>query len=103
MRPGRPGSRSTERLPELRVDWSGNGNNLYYHIRYWVGFKVDAAYTQGGDNECQATPGEPILVVPEPPGKVGCLKGWFVDYFEVGPVTIGTITPGGTDSPWRSP
>ena len=51
------------------VDWSGNGNNLYYHIRYWVGFKVDAAYTQGGDNECQATPGEPILVVPGTPGQ----------------------------------
>lgn len=81
------------------VTWSGNGNNLYYHIRYWIGFKVDAAYTQGSDVECQSSPGGPVLVAPEPPGKVGCLKGWFVNYFDVGPVGIAPITPGGSDSP----
>jgi len=77
------------------------GNNLYYHIPFWVGFKLDQAYTQGGDTECQAGPGAPALVNPEPPGKVGCLKGWFVaQYTAPGSVNLGTIQPG-ADVPMR--
>ena len=82
-------------------DWSGMGNNLHYHIPFWVGFKLDQAYTQGGDTECQAGPGSPALVGPEPPGKVGCLKGWFVAQFTApGSVNLGTIPPG-ADIPMR--
>ena len=73
--------------------WSANGNNLYYHIPYWVGFKLDEANVQGGDNECSDPPGTPQLVGQG--GKVGCLKGWFVDRFDLpGPVSIGPIAPG---------
>jgi hypothetical protein len=75
--------------------WSGNGDNLYYHVPLWVGFKIDAAYTQGGDVECKQAPGSPQLVNPQPPGKVGCLKGWFVnEYNEPGPIGLALINPG---------
>jgi hypothetical protein len=75
--------------------WSGDGDNNYYHVPWWVGFKLDAAYVQGGDLECQTGPGKPLLVAPEPPGKVGCLKGWFVDrYDEPGPIYLALISPG---------
>jgi len=75
--------------------WSGVGTETVYHIPWWVGFKLDAAYVQGGDLECQVGPGQPVLVAPEPPGKVGCLKGWFVDrYDEPGPIGLALISPG---------
>jgi hypothetical protein len=75
--------------------WSGVGNEMVYHVPWWVGFKLDAAYVNGGDLECQAGPGYPVLVAPQPPGKVGCLKGWFVDrYDEPGPVGLAPISPG---------
>jgi hypothetical protein len=76
-------------------DWSANGNNLDYHIPFWVGFKIDAAYVQGGDSECQQAPGAPRLVGPQPPGKVGCLKGWFVELIdEPGPIGLSEIGRG---------
>lgn len=79
----------------LDAEWSGSGDNLYYRIPYWVGFKLDAAYTGGGDAECKSGPGQPVLVQPQPPGKVGCLKGWFVDrYDEPGPIGLARINPG---------
>ena len=75
--------------------WSGMGNNLNYHIPFWIGFKIDHAYVQGGDVECQAGPGSPVLVNPQPPGKVGCLKGWFVAEYEApGPISLAPINPG---------
>lgn len=76
-------------------DWSGNGDNLYYHIPYWVPFKLDAAHTQGGDPECGEPDGQPLIENPYPPGKVGCLKGWFVDAFITrGPIDLRPIAPG---------
>jgi hypothetical protein len=76
-------------------DWSANGDNLDYHIPFWVGFKLDAAYVQGADVECRQAPGAPQLVSPEPPGKVGCLKGWFVELIdEPGPIGLSVINPG---------
>lgn len=79
----------------LDFEWSGNGDNLYYHIPFWVGFKLNEAYVSGGDPECQAGPGAPVLVGPLPPGKVGCLKGWFVDRYDApGPIGLASITPG---------
>jgi len=76
-------------------NWTGNGNNLYYYIPIWVGFKLDQAYAQGGDDECTEPPGAPVLVTPDPPGKVSCLKGWFVSLTEApGSVTTGQINPG---------
>lgn len=75
--------------------WSGNGDNLYYHIPWWVGFKLDQAYTGGDDPECGEAPGSPLLENPDPPGKVGCLKGWFVDLFTApGAINIRPIAPG---------
>jgi len=75
--------------------WSGTGSESVYHIPWWVGFKLDAAYVQGGDLDCQTGPGQPVLVNPEPAGKVGCLKGWFVDrYDEPGPIGLSLINPG---------
>ena len=59
-------------LPDL----VGNGNNLYYHVPYWVGFKLDEAHVQGGDNECSEPPGH--AAAGGQGGGVGCLKGWFV-------------------------
>jgi len=79
----------------LDAEWSGNGDNLYYRVPFWVGFKLDAAYTGGNDPECEAGLGQPLLVQPVPPGKVGCLKGWFVDrYDEPGPIGLAHINPG---------
>jgi hypothetical protein len=78
----------------IDTEWSGNGNNLYYHIPFWVGFKLNHAYVQGGDSECKAGPGSPVLVSPVPAGKVGCLKGWFVaKYGAPGPVVTGVVDP----------
>lgn len=75
--------------------WSGMGNLLHYHIPYWIGFKLDGAFTGGNDPECAAPPGSPELDNPDPPGKVGCLKGWFVDQFAApGPITIRSIGTG---------
>jgi hypothetical protein len=75
-------------------DWSGNGDNLYYHIPYWIGFKLDQAHTQGGDVECELPEGQPQLV--NPGGDVGCLKGWLVDKFTEAdsPVSVGPLEPG---------
>lgn len=73
--------------------WSGSGDNLYYHIPFWVGFLLDEAQVQGGDAECGQPPGSPQL---NPPGHgVSCLKGWFVELIPgPGSVGIGPIAPG---------
>lgn len=82
-------------------EWSGMGNNLHYHVPYWIGFKLDGAFTGGNDPECGQPEGEPLLENPDPPGKVGCLKGWFVDQFSApGPISIRPIGPG-EDVPMR--
>jgi hypothetical protein len=79
----------------LDSEWSGTGDNLYYYVDFWVGFKLDRAYTQGGDAECKQSPGHPVLVSPTPAGKVGCLKGWLITSFTApGSVSLGPIAPG---------
>jgi hypothetical protein len=76
-------------------NWSGQGNNASYYIPMWVGFKLDQAYATGGDDECTEAPGTPVLSTPDPPGKVSCLKGWFVSLtLAPGSVTTGQINPG---------
>jgi hypothetical protein len=78
----------------LGPEWSGVGNNNFYHVPIWIGFKLDAAYIQGADLECEAGPGQPVLVDPNS-GKYGCLKGWFVWlYDEPGPIGLAPIDPG---------
>ena len=73
-------------------NWSGGGSGLYYHVPYWVGFKLDGPFVSGGDNECNQLPGGPPS---GGNGATGCLKGWFVSKVtEPGPITIGTINPG---------
>lgn len=75
-------------------DWSGTGSNLYYHVPYWVGFKLDQAYVQGNNvSECNSPPGNPSGVAGS--GATSCLKGWFVARYDA-PGTMGTgdLTPG---------
>lgn len=77
-------------------DWSGSGNNFYFHIPYWVGFKLDGAYVGGSDPECNELPGTPLDVGGN--GATGCLKGWFVALYEApGSIVIGPITPATTE------
>lgn len=72
---------------------SGQGNNLYYGVPFWVGFVLDEAHVQGGDAECEQPAGTPQLV--NPGGGVGCLKGWFVQrHAPPTDVGIGDINPG---------
>ena len=86
-------SNSTSACPD--GNWSGQGNNTSYYIPIWVGFKLDQAYAKGGDDECTEAPGNPVLSTPDPPGKVSCLKGWFVSLTQTpGSVTTGQINPG---------
>ena len=73
--------------------WQGDGDNLYYYVNGWVGFMVDQAHTSGGDLPCRQAPGTPVLVNPVPAGKVGCLKGWFVEEVTPGPIVVGEIDP----------
>ena len=81
--------------PPAFPEWSGNGNNLYYHVPYWIGFKLDGAFTGGNDPECGEPEGSPLIENPDPPGKVGCLKGWFVAQFSApGSISIRPISPG---------
>lgn len=76
-------------------NWTGQGNLTSYYIPTWVGFKLDQAYAKGGDPECTQAPGNPVLVTPDPPGKVSCLKGWFVELIQApGSITTGPINPG---------
>ena len=77
----------------LDAEWSGNGNNNYFHMLFWIGFKIDQAHVSGSDNECQQAPGQPQIV--NPGGNLGCLKGWIVGRFEApSTVQIGDINPG---------
>lgn len=77
----------------LDDDWSGEGNNNFYHIEFWIGFKFDQANVQGGDVPCETPPGTPVL--DDPQGLIGCLKGWIIDrYDSPGPITPGVINPG---------
>jgi len=56
----------------------GVGNNTYYHIPWFVGFKLDHSYIQGNNSGvCGGN------------GATGCLKGWFVELVLTGPVGQG--------------
>ena len=73
-------------------NWTGGGNLLHYHIPYWVGFKLDGAFTQGSDVECNELPGTPFS---GGNGATGCLKGWFVSKVTApGPISTVVINPG---------
>jgi Flp pilus assembly protein TadG len=77
----------------------GGGNNIYYHVIYFLGFALDHAYVQGNNNPpCNQAPGTPV---PTGNGGTGCLKGWGQAVAQ-GP---GTITPnpgpGGLGTPLR--
>jgi hypothetical protein len=77
----------------INTEFSGNGNNNFFHIRFWIGFKIDQAHVSGSDNECQQAPGQPQIV--NPGGNLGCLKGWIIGRFEApSTVQIGQISQG---------
>lgn len=77
----------------------GGGNNIYYHIVYFLGFALDQAYVQGNNNpECNTTPGSPV---PGGNGGTGCLKGWGTAV-NMGPGTVSADPgPGGPGRPMR--
>lgn len=77
----------------------GGGNNVYYHVVYFLGFALDRAYVQGNNNPaCNAAPGSPI---PGGNGGTGCLKGWGVVVAQ-GPGTVTSSPgPGGPGAPMR--
>jgi len=73
-------------------EWSGTGNGLHYHIPYAVGFKLDGAFTNGSDVECNQPPGNPQALGN---GATSCLKGWFVKLITApGTLGVGDISPG---------
>ncbi|MBI3748592.1 MAG: Tad domain-containing protein [Chloroflexi bacterium] len=77
----------------------GGGNNIYYHVVYFLGFALDRAYVQGNNNPaCNAAPGSPV---PGGNGGTGCLKGWGTVVAQ-GPGTV-TSNPGqgGPGTPLR--
>lgn len=83
--------------PAIENQWKGQGDNLYYYVDLWIGFKIDAAYMSGGDVECKSpnTQGQPILDSPVPAGKVGCLKGWITGWYSApGGIEAADLTPG---------
>ena len=76
----------------LDGEWSGNGNNNFYHMNFWIGFKLDEANTSGSDTPCETAPGQPMMV--NPGGGLGCLKGWIIDrYDSPGAIVLGPIDP----------
>jgi hypothetical protein len=77
----------------LDDEWSGEGNNNFYHVLFWIAFKFDQAHVSGSDAECEQEPGAPIMI--NPGGGVGCLKGWIQNRFDApGEVQTGPINPG---------
>ena len=74
------------------ADWSGEGNNNFFRVKFWIGFKFDEANVSGSDASCQDPPGRPEIV--NPGGGLGCLKGWIVARYDApGSIGIGLITP----------
>jgi hypothetical protein len=77
----------------IDAEWSGNGDNNFFHMNFWIGFKLDDANTSGSDTSCETAPGTPRMV--NPGGGLGCLKGWIVDrYDSPGAIELGPINPG---------
>ena len=76
---------------------SGNpvGNKLYYRITHVANFLLDRAYIQSNNPECNQAPGQPPA---GGNGSTGCLKGWFVNALNTGPVG----PPSGTADPWAA-
>lgn len=54
---------------------TGVGNNTYYHLVGILGFKLDHAYINASNPECNQAPGGPPV---GGNGSTGCLKGWIV-------------------------
>ena len=74
-------------------EWSGEGNNNFFHMNFWIGFKIDEAHVTGADNECEELEGAPLME--DASGGLGCLKGWIVSRFDApSTVQVGPITPG---------
>lgn len=70
------------------------GNSRYYRIEAIVNFVLDRAYIQANNPECNEAPGQPLA---GGNGATGCLKGWFVNALNPGPVG-----PPSGSNPWAS-
>ena len=82
-----------ETCEPVDAEWSGNGNNNFFRVKFWIGFKLDEANVSGSDQSCQDPPGAPQIV--NPGGGLGCLKGWIVARFDApGSIGVGIINPG---------
>jgi hypothetical protein len=72
----------------------GVGDNTWYHIPKFAGFLVHDVFFKNADGDnpkvaCNEEPGAPFVNTTN--GSVACMKGWFVRYITVGPVTSGTL------------
>jgi hypothetical protein len=77
----------------IDAEWSGEGNNNFFRVKFWIGFRMDEANVSGSDTSCQEYPGTPQIV--NPGGGLGCLKGWIVARYDApGSIGVGIITPG---------
>ncbi len=54
---------------------TGVGSNTYYRIVGLIGFKLDRAYINASNPQCNELPGSPFV---GGNGSTGCLKGWIV-------------------------
>ena len=67
-----------------------HGNNTWYYVHTLGVFWINEVLVQGSNvDECANPPGSPTVEFTTGGGFYGCLKGWFVDYVEAGPITPG--------------
>jgi len=67
-----------------------NGNNTWYYVHTLGVFYIHQVFVQGSNvDECANPPGNPTVEFTTGGGFYGCLKGWFVNYVESGPIVPG--------------
>jgi hypothetical protein len=66
------------------------GNNTWYYVHTLGVFWIYEVNVQGSNvDECASEPGAPLVPFTTGGGFFGCLKGWFVNYVEAGPIAPG--------------
>jgi hypothetical protein len=74
----------------------GVGNNTWYHIPSFGGFKLDYIYLTGANRKaCDDPPGQPYVTGN---GANGCLKGWWtIPVPGPGAIDLGQVSPSTTN------